>query len=397
VNGTSHRCTVDVKGARAFLSRYLLPVEPEQAGIINAYGRTLAQDVTADTAVPMHDEAAVGGYAVISSDTIRASRETPADLSVLSTASPATKTLQPGTVMRVREGDPLPAGADAVVPASDTYRPDQGPGVLVFAEVEPGTNLIPAGSRSPSGEVLLRQGACIGAVEMEVIAAAGKHGVAVRRRPRIAIVTTGAGVVDLLEDLKPGDSRNAARYGLVGMLLEAGCDLGRLIHVREGRPGVERALAQCTNCDAIILALGSRDKHDMALDALANAGTRCFDRVQIEPGSGCAFGIASDVPVFVTEGGAALETFEAIIRPGLMLLLGRDTIERPRIVATLDSTLKLNPGYEHFMRAHTCFASGKCTARPLGALSSQTNSLIVIGQNVDFLKRGEDVDVMLLA
>ena len=374
----------------------MLPVELEQAGIINAFGRTLAQDLVADAPVPPRDGAAKTGYAVIASDTTRATRESPKSLSVLSAASPAGKRLQPGTVMRVREGDPLPEGANAVIASADSYRPEQGPEVLVFVEAEPGANVVPAGSRSPAGEVFLRQGTAIGSVEMEIIASLGKHGVPVRRKPKIAVLTTGAGVVDIVEAMKPGQARNAARYALVGMLLGSGCDLGRLIHVREGRVGLERALADCAGCDAVIVALASRDKHDTAVEALANTGTRCFDRIQIEPGGACAFGIAGDMPVFVIDGASTLEAFEAVIRPGLMMLLGRESTDRPCIKAVLDGTLKLNPGYSHFVRARAHFESGACNAKPVPAHSAETNSLIVIEQNVEIVKRGESVDVLLL-
>lgn len=390
------RWVVDIRAARAVLARYMLPVEAEQAGVINVLGRTLAQDLISDTPDPPRDEAARTGYAVFALDTAGATRESPRGLSVLSASATISKRLEPGTVMQVREGDPLPEGADAVVPAANCYRPDEGPEVLVFVEVEPGVNVVPAGSRSPAGEVLLRQGSLIGPVEMEIIAAVGKHGVSVRRKPKIAILTTGAGVVDILEDIKPGQSRNAARYALAGMLLDSGCDIGRLIHVREGRPGLERALAQCAGCDAVIVALGCWDKHDAALEALANTGTRCFDRVQIEPGGACAFGIACDTPVFIIDSVSALEAFEAVVRPGLMMMLGREPIDRPRVRATLDSTLKLNPGYTHFIRAHTLFESDRCTARPVPPHSPETNSLIVVEQNVEIVKRGEAVDVLLL-
>lgn len=396
VNTPRRRCVVDIAAARATLARYMLPVDAEQAGIINALGRTLAQDVTSDTPVPPRDEAAKTGYAVFASDTARASRESPRRLSVLSGASTLSKRLEPGTVMHVREGEPLPEGADAVVAAADCYRPDQGPEVLVFVETEPGANVVPAGSRLPAGEVLLQQGRVIGPVEMEILAALGKHGVAVRRKPRIAVLTTGSGVVDVLEDVKPGQSRNAARYALIGMLLDSGCDLGRLIHVREGRVGIERALADCAGCDAVIIAVASSDKHDAAVEALSNTGTRCFDRAQVAPGGACAFGIACDLPAFVIDGASVTEAFEAIVRPGLMMMLGREPIDRPRLRAVLDSTLRLNPACAHFIRAHTRFERQRCVAKPVATQSADTNSLIVVEQNVEVIKRGENVDVVLL-
>lgn len=391
-----HRGIVDVRGARVILSRFLLPIEREQAGIINAFGRTLAEDIISEKPVPEHDIATCGGYAVIASDTARATRESPKSLSVLSASTPNSKQLAPGTVMRVREGDPLPGGANAVVDPTHAYRPEHGPEVLVLGEVEPGQNVLQAGSTAPAGQLLLRQGTAIGAGAMEIIASVGKPGVPVRRRPRVAIITTGAGLVDIVEDMKPGQIRNAPRYALVGMLLDSGCDLGRLIHVRDGRVGLERAISDCSACDATIVAISSLDKHDSALEALANAGERHFDRVQIEPGGGCAFAMAYDRPVFVTEGCFAIEAFEAIIRPGLMMMLGRDSIDRSRIKATLGATLKLNPGYGHYLRAHTRIEGDACVAKPMPGGSSEVDSLIVVPENVEIIKRGESVEVILL-
>lgn len=396
VNDKQYRCTVDVNGARAIISRYMLPVELEKAGIINAFARTLAQDIVTETAVPAHNLAATAGYAVIASDTSNATRESPKSLSVLSASSPATKRLESGTTMHVNEGDLLPDGANAIVATADSYRPDQGPEVLVFVETESGANVISAGSRSPAGVVNVKQGTAIGAVEMGIIASLGIHGVPVRRKPKIAVITTGAKVVDIVEKIKPGEARNAARYALVGMLLNSGCDLGRLIHVHSGRPGLERALTACSGCDAIIVAVGSADKHDIALDALTNLGARGFDRVQIEPGGICAFGIVCDTPVFITQAEYTLEAFEAVIRPGLMMLLGREVLDRPRIKASLDSTLKLNPGYAHFLRAHIDLKSGQNIAKPLPTHSADVNSLIVIEQNKELIKRGENVEAIIL-
>jgi molybdopterin biosynthesis enzyme len=42
------------------------------------------------------------------------------------------------------------------------------------------------------------------------------------------------------------------------------------------------------------------------------------------------------------------------------------------------------------------FESGACNAKPVSKHSAETNSLIVIEQNVEIVKRGEAVDVLLL-
>ena len=156
LDGTTYRRTVDVRSARVAMSRYLLPIEREQAGIINAFGRTLAEDLATDTPIPPCHTAAIAGYAVIASDTLGATRQAPKSLSVLSASAPHGKELEPHTTMRVAAGDPLPEGADSVIDLSETYRPDHGPEVIVFAEVMPGNGVIQTGSITPSGAIMLR-------------------------------------------------------------------------------------------------------------------------------------------------------------------------------------------------------------------------------------------------
>lgn len=401
MNPSTHRGIVDVRGARVILSRFMLPLEIEQAGIINAYGRTLAEDIVTDTPLPSHALAARDGYAVIAADTVGATRQAPASLSILSHSPAKGKRLERGMTMAVRRDQPLPDDADAVVESPDTFRPDNGPKLLVLSEYDRGTNVVQSGSTAPAGHVFLCQGTVISGCEMELIASLGLHGVPVRRKPRIAVVTSGASVVDVLGEMQPGETRNTARYGLVGSLLEAGCDLGRLIHAREGRLGLERAISQCHGCDAVIVCIGPQEKHDSALEAISASGQRHFDRVQMEPGT-CGFGVACDRPVFVTESRSSLEAFEAIIRPGLMMMLGRSDVDRPRVTAALGATLKLNSGSAHFARAITARKDGAWTAKPITdrpreqCLNQCPNSLILIPENVSMVKRGEAAEVMML-
>lgn len=402
INDITRKSIVSLCDARNRLMHYLLPVEREQAGIINAYGKTLADDIKTATPVPACDTAANDGYAAIASDTKGATSEAPKALSVLSSSSPHLKQLESGTTMHVRVGDPLPTGANTVIDPDNTYRPDGGPQILVLSECKPMRNITHTGALIPAGEVVLKHGTVIGACEMELIAALGRPGIPVRRKPRVAIITTGINVADIVEELKPGEVRNTARYALVGMVLSAGSDLGRLVHVRTGRVGLEKAISDCGNCDTIIIALGSNEKYDLALQALSNCGTIVFDKIHVEPGMYSSFAMVNDRPVFLTTSDSILESFEAVIRPALLTLLDRTETSRPQLPAVLGSTLKLDPGYVHYIRAWAKTDQGVFSAMPINARFSdmekwtQPNAMIVIPENVDIVKRGETVEVILL-
>ncbi len=409
-----YRSVVDVDAACEGVLESIRPTECEQAGIINAFGRTLAEDVTSGADLPSHDVAAMDGYAAISSDTRRATKRSPRSVSVMSDAASAKgKTLSPGTVMCVRAGDPLPTGADTVVQTNDTYRPQGGPEVLIMAETKCGTNVVAAGTVASSGEVVISKGTVVGARDMGLMASLGMHGAPVRRRPRVAIVTTGAGIVDIVDELAPGEVRNSARYALVGMVLDSGCDLGALIHARGGREGLQRALEECSGSDAIIVANAPDENHDLALAALVKVGAAHFERVQMEPGAATGFGTVHERPTFIIPGDAVVEVFEALVRPGLLAMLGRTHVHRRRARAVLGKSLKLNPGPRHYIRAaldcehdrYVVSACGVGKGEPQhGAVCGQVsasdtkrrNSIIVVGEHLDFVRRGETVEVIPL-
>lgn len=394
--------TPDAEQALKLILSTVQEVGREQTGIINASRRTLAEPIRACDDLPLWDVAGADGFAVISHDTLGASERDPRRLSVLAELASRETRLEAGTIAAVRKGHPLPPGADAVLDARQTYRPHNDPEVLIRSEAKPGDNVRPAGCVIAKGEMLFESGIVLTGREMGLLATIGRHGVAVSRKPRVSIVTSGTGVVDVMEDLKPGHEHNSARYALVGLLLEAGCELDRLIHVKDGRLGLEKALAGCAVSDATIVALGPEDKHDLAVAALGNSGNVHFDKVHIEPGKATAFGTVEGRPVFITNSETIPEVFEALIRPGLLAMLGRVEIDRPRVRAAIQVMIRLNPGYRHFIRATTSFTNDGYLTEPLGSYSSTArpwtipNSLIVVPENVSGVARGEMVEVLLL-
>ena len=398
-----YRNVVDVGAARDTVLSSTRRLEVEQAGVINALGRTLAEDVAAGADLPPHYTAATDGYAAISSDTNGVTTKTPCSLGLLSaSSSPHTKHLEPGTVMKVHQGDRLPLGADTVVPSGAAFAPDGGPEVFIRAESHPGDNIIVPGSFASAGEVAIDRGTVIGPGEMGLIASLGLPGVAVTRKPRLAVITTGASVVDIVDEMEGGQVRNSARYTLVGMVLESGCDLGRLIHVTDGRVGLERALAESMTSDAIIVALGRDDKHDMAIQAMNNSGALCFERILMEPGAATAFGTVDEKSVFITADHAVLEVFEALIRPALLTMLGGAEVDRTLVRATLGRTVKPNAGPRHYIKATLAWKKDVFVATPLPAHRAQPrkwtqpNCLIVIPENRNIVKRGETVEALAL-
>ncbi|MCE5324278.1 hypothetical protein LLG46_13325 [bacterium] len=396
----THGNVFELECARSCVLESINETGTEQAGIINTFGRTMAESIIDDASPNMRDIVLIDGYAVNSSDTVGASKKHPCSLGILTESASQRKELKSGTAIVVHHGDCMPMGADTVVPLEQAYRPDGGPEVLILAEVKPDCNIQSTTSPDQQNAILIPKGTVVGPNEMSLLAHIGRPGICVRRKPRVAIITTGADVVEIIENLEPGKIRNKARYEIVGMIMEAGCELGRLIHVKDGRIGIEKAISESLDSEIIIVSLSEKDKHEIAVNATANLGDVRFTGVHISPGLATAFGMVEGRPVFVISSANILESFEALIRPALLKSLGRIEIDRKTVSATLGKPLRLNPGHTHYIRSITTYKRGRYETRPLPSNNKQmcdfANSIMTIHSEVDTLKRGDAVDVIML-
>ncbi len=377
-------------------------MDAERAGIANALGRTLAEAVVAASDVPAYSTATREGYAARAADTSGATQKSPRLLSVLADRPSQRMQIVQGTVVPVRAGDALPPGADTVIDSAHTFRPTNDPQVSILDECKLGENMRPAGSVIARGETLVPEGELITCLQLGLMSAAGGQGVLVRRKPSALILTTGAHVVDTVNPIEPGEERNTARYYLMGAVMEAGGEIQGLVHVREGRTGLEKALAGLGRSDLVLVALGPGERHDAAVLALRNTGDVLVERLDAHPCTASAFALVNGKPVFLFSSESALEAFEAMVRPALLAMLGQREIDRPKVRARLDGVLRLNPGYQHFVRAMTVAQESGYTARPLTAAAPGTrpwalpNSLLIVPQNTESLRRGDMVEAILL-
>jgi molybdopterin molybdotransferase len=121
MRGFARRTTV--AAALEWLDAQLLPLEAERVPLASAAGRVLAAPVASAVDVPGFDRSMMDGFAVRASDVAGASVYNPIPLAVVGEAFPGRPfggAVGPGQAVRIMTGAPLPAGADAVLPAELT-------------------------------------------------------------------------------------------------------------------------------------------------------------------------------------------------------------------------------------------------------------------------------------
>lgn len=289
----------------------------EMVPLLAADGRVLAADLVAGVDLPPFCNSAVDGYAV---------RHGGAAVRPLDGRTPAgavAAPLQPGTARRILTGAPLPDGADTVFMQEDVQVADGmvhlPPGLAC------GANVRPAGEDVAAGAVVLPVGRRLRPQDLSLAAALGIDTLMVRRRVRVALLSTGDELVD--GGTVPGAAQryDSNRVLIAALLARAGAVVTDLGIVADDPAAVRAALLAGAGHDLVLTTGGvSAGEEDHVRTAVEGAGRLTFWRLGIKPGRPVAMGQVGGAVFMGLPGNpaAAYVTFVVLARPLLDALAG---------------------------------------------------------------------------
>ncbi len=412
--------------ALALLARGCSPIgDTETVALEAAVGRVLADDVVAGETLPAFARATMDGYAVRAADTHGASEQSPAYLRVagdVPTGVPATAFVGLREAVRTHTGAMLPPGADAVVMVEDTNlhpaREGAPPEVEVLAAAAPGENVLAVGEDVRSGAVAVPAGRRLRAPDAGGLAALGLTAVVVRRRPQIAIVSTGDEIVPVAAVPGVAQVRDVNATTIAAVIEQAGGIPLAAGITPDRAEELERALrAALDTADALVLSAGSSvSARDLTAEVVARLGSPgvLVHGIAIKPGKPTVLAMCDGKPVVGLPGNpvSALVVAWRIVRP-LVRLLGGETVARSTgsgqawtdertIDALLDVPVPSRPGREDFVPcALARDADGVSHVRPLFGSSNliftlvRADALIVVPFDRSGLAAGETVRVLV--
>lgn len=267
--------------------------ETEPVSSFDGLGRVLAQPVRSALDVPPHDNSSMDGYALRSADVPRVGTVLPVRQRIA--AGQVGEPLAPGSAARIFTGAPLPDGADAVVPQEQCEAialDDARPAVRVEARPVAGQWIRRRGEDVRAGSVVLEAGTRLTPQALGLAASVGAASLAVVRRPRVALFSTGDELVMPGEPLKPGAIYNSNRYTLRALLQQAGCEVGDLGIVPDRLAATREALRRAAQGHDLILTSGgvSVGEEDHLRPAVQAEGAIDLWQIAIKPGKPLAFG-----------------------------------------------------------------------------------------------------------
>jgi molybdopterin molybdotransferase len=381
-----------------------------------ALGRVLAEEVFSTRTLPPADCSAMDGYALASADTSLASQGSPAALDVafeVAAGGQASCELAPGRAARIFTGAPVPPGADAVVMQEHTE--EVGNSVRISAPVPRGSHIREAGEDLWVGDLVLEAGSEIRAPQIGLLSSLGRSVVAVHRRPRVAILSSGDELVEPDRDVVGGRIVSSNSYTLSALCREVGAEPIYLGIARDRPEELEALVRAGLSADCLVTSAGvSVGDHDHGRGVLEKLGCELvFWGIQMKPGHPMTFGrfergVAPGSPgpfVFGLPGNpvSAAVTFEQFVRPALRRMSGHRACFRPVIQARLESDLSKKPGRVNFVRVRLERRDGEiwaCTTGNQGSgvfrSMSIAQGLLIFSSSATRLAAGSPVPVQVI-
>ncbi|WP_404434819.1 molybdopterin molybdotransferase MoeA [Microbacterium lacus] len=392
----------------------VVPLPAERISVPHARGRTLAEPLRARVDIPVFDNSAMDGFAVLFADVRDASPDAPVQLDVVADLPAGTAldpAIGPGQAARIMTGSAVPTAADSIVPFEDTLgglEDSLANITVVRAPRAIGAHIRHRASDAHADDELLPPGAVLGALQLAAAAAAGVTDLVVVRRPRVAVVSTGSELVPPGASLLRGQIPESNSELLSGLVIEAGADLVLCLTVPDDGDGPVHAVAEASTrkADVVIFTGGvSAGAYEPVKATLGH--TMDFSKVAMQPGKPQGFGVAGGMLLFGLPGNpvSAAVSFEVFVRPALLALQGRSDLQRPVLRLPAATGWRTPPGRRQYLPvALDRNDPARWTVRPVtgggshlaGGLA-RAEAYAVVPAQVTEVGAGDPVDVMLIS
>ena len=350
--------------ALAELLGHALPLERAEAiSTFDADGRVLAQDVVAELDVPAHDNSAMDGYAVRSSDWSNAATVLCVNQRI---AAGSTGTaLAAMSAARIFTGAPIPLGADAVVMQEDCTLVEPG-SVRIALKPQAGQWIRKRGEDVTSSRTVLSKGDLLSPQSIGLAASIGYAKLSVASPVRVALFSTGDELVmpgDVAPtDMLPGAIYNSNRFFLRALLQRLGCQVTDMGIVPDKLEATKAALANASSSHDLVLTSGgvSVGEEDHIKPAVQALGQLNLWQIAIKPGKPFAYGKIGQAHFMGLPGNpvSSFVTFLLLVRPFIRKLQGGTHFAPESIAACAHFTWARADKRREFLRVKRNLAGG---------------------------------------
>jgi len=393
------RFDLELNDAQTLLIQAINPLEGERVPILEAYGRIVAERITAKHDLPPCRQSAVDGFAVSDEKLVGVKFRL-----LRKNNSPGLK-LGAGEACMVVTGGVVPENARTVIPCEHAEVMDDY--VMFSKETVSGKNMKSAGEDLRGGTVLAIPGDLMDSGLISVMAAFGYEQVLVHRRPRVGILSLGKGIIPWQNDPLPHQVRDSNSPLLTSLVHGDGGMVVAVEIAGEDRTLLnKRVVEMLGKIDVLIITGGTHaGEYDEARQLLEEIGAELlFWGVKIRPGSHPGAGLWDSRLIICLSGnpGACMVGYHLLAAPVIRRLQGISPFVTP-IKALCTNSFGKAGGPRRFLRAHAEIHGNAWKVEVLpGQKSSMLRSYIYCNALIDLpaghppLEAGSEVSVILL-
>ena len=393
------------------------PADIETVSLDQALNRILAEDLLSPINVPAADNSAMDGFAF--DGALLNTSNTEITLRVIATAlagKPYEGQVGQGECLKIMTGAVMPAGCDTVIPQEFTNPLDADHIEFKQDQLKAGENRRLCGEDLQQGKPAITAGRLLRPSDLGLAASLGIATLKVKRKLRVAILSSGDELRALGQPLDAGSIYDSNRYSLTGLLNRLNLEIIDCGIVQDDPVSLKQAfIVAATRADVLIssggVSVGEADFTKQIMQELGDVG---FWKIAMRPGRPMAFGILKPVSgksparktlFFGLPGNpvAVMVTFYQFVRAALLQLNGANQTQAPLTQAISEAPIRKKPGRTEFQRAIIGRnADGKPTVKLTGSQGagilrsmSEANCFVILGHEQGNINAGEWVDVAL--
>jgi len=391
---------VSIEEAQRTILEQITQLETEKVSVFQGLNRVTPEDHIAPWDIPAADNSAMDGFAFCHAGVVENRLKV---TGFLPAGEVHEQQVPAGEAIRIMTGAPIPPGCDTVVPIEDV---EENGDWIRLPVVKAGTHVRKRGEDIALGDVVIPVGSLLRPQEIGMLSAMGGTSLAVYRRARVAILSTGDELLEPGSTPMPGKLINSNSYSLAAQVLDAGGDpvlLGIAADTLEATCDKIRA---GLNADMLVItggvSVGDRDFVKAAIEEMG--GQVNFWKVNMKPGKPLAFAMLDGKPIFALPGNpvAAMVSFELFVRPSILKAMGHRRIFRPVVKAVLQEPAKNKGNRPHLVRGIVSVHENSYCVSTTGNQSSGRLSSLILGNGLmklapeSSLAAGEEAEVILL-